>query len=95
MNPDVHAVTESTSTLQFASRIKRVQLSAKKKEVVDTDALIERYRKEIEELKKKLSDREAEAPERNRRMSAREVCRSPNHNPLVRVDESYLIHLAF
>lgn len=74
MNPDVNAVTESTSTLQFASRIKRVQLSAKKKEVVDTDALIERYRKEIEELKHKLAEREAEAPERNRRMSAQEVC---------------------
>ncbi|KAG9308915.1 P-loop containing nucleoside triphosphate hydrolase protein [Chiua virens] len=72
MNPDMSAVTESTSTLQFASRIKRVQLSAKKKEVVDTDALIERYRKEIEELKQKLAEREAEAPERNRRLSARE-----------------------
>jgi centromeric protein E len=72
MNPDAQAVTESTSTLQFASRIKRVQLSAKKKEVVDTDALIERYRKEIEDLKNKLADREAEAPERNRRMSAQE-----------------------
>lgn len=77
MNPDVNAVVESTSTLQFASRIKRVQLSAKKKEVVDTDALIERYRKEIEELKKKLAEREAEAPERNRRLSAREVCCIP------------------
>lgn len=77
MNPDVNAVTESTSTLQFASRIKRVQLNAKKKEVVDTDALIERYRKEIEELKKKLTEREADAPERNRRMSAREVCLIP------------------
>ncbi|KIK97936.1 hypothetical protein PAXRUDRAFT_824436 [Paxillus rubicundulus Ve08.2h10] len=72
INPDVNAVTESTSTLQFASRIKRVQLNAKKKEVVDTDALIERYRKEIEELKNKLSEREAEAPVRNRRLSARE-----------------------
>lgn len=81
MNPDAQAVTESTSTLQFASRIKRVQLSAKKKEVVDTDALIERYRKEIEDLKNKLADREAEAPERNRRMSAQEVCRSLNRNP--------------
>ncbi|KAI9568450.1 P-loop containing nucleoside triphosphate hydrolase protein [Boletus coccyginus] len=72
MNPDAQAVPESTSTLQFASRIKRVQLSAKKKEVVDTDALIERYRKEIEELKGKLADREAEAPQRNRRLSAQE-----------------------
>lgn len=82
MNPDAHAVTESTNTLQFASRIKRVQLSAKKKEVVDTDALIERYRKEIEELKAKLTEREAEAPERNRRMSAREVCLSLSRDPL-------------
>ncbi|KAI6138788.1 P-loop containing nucleoside triphosphate hydrolase protein [Pisolithus tinctorius] len=56
----------------FAARIKRVQLHAKKKEVVDTEALIERYRKEIEELKQKLAEREAEAPARNRRLSARE-----------------------
>lgn len=72
INPDVSAVTESTSTLGFAARIKRVQLHAKKKEVVDTEALIERYRKEIEELKEKLAEREAEAPCRNRRLSARE-----------------------
>ncbi|KAF9240174.1 P-loop containing nucleoside triphosphate hydrolase protein [Melanogaster broomeanus] len=72
INPEGSAVTESTSTLQFASRIKRVQLNAKKKEVVDTDALIERYRMEIEELKNKLAEREADAPVRNRRLSARE-----------------------
>ncbi|KAG6332456.1 hypothetical protein ID866_6634 [Astraeus odoratus] len=72
INPDIGAVTETTSTLGFAARIKRVQLHAKKKEVVDTEALIERYRKEIEELKQKLAEREAEAPTRNRRLSARE-----------------------
>ncbi|EGO19218.1 hypothetical protein SERLADRAFT_453721 [Serpula lacrymans var. lacrymans S7.9] len=72
INPDPNAVTESTSTLLFAQRIKKVQLNAKKKEVLDTDALIERYRKEIEDLKNKLSEREAEAPVRNRRLSARE-----------------------
>jgi len=38
LNPDVSAVAESTSTLLFAQRIKKVQLNAKKKEVVDTDA---------------------------------------------------------
>jgi predicted RNase H-like nuclease (RuvC/YqgF family) len=50
------------------------QLNAQKKEVVDTDALLERYRKEIEELKQRLAEREreAETPE-NRRLSAREV----------------------
>jgi len=74
LNPDVGAVAESTSTLLFAQRIKKVQLNAKKKEVVDTDALLERYRQEIEELKKRLGEKEkeAEAPEKNRRLSARE-----------------------
>ncbi|KAG6838517.1 hypothetical protein H0H93_006688, partial [Arthromyces matolae] len=62
INPEPNAVGESLSTLQFAKRIKNVQLNAQKKEVVDTDALIERYRKEIEDLKRRLSEREAEAP---------------------------------
>ncbi|KAI0953490.1 hypothetical protein AcW1_007692 [Taiwanofungus camphoratus] len=72
INPDTTAIGESTSTLLFAQRIKKVQLSAQKKEVVDTEALLERYRKEIEELKKRLAEREAEAPVRTRRLSARE-----------------------
>ena len=41
--------------------------------MVDRDALIERYRKEIEDLKSRLAEREVEAPVRNRRLSAREV----------------------
>ena len=41
--------------------------------MVDTDALIERYRKEIEELKARLAEREAVVPVRSRRLSAREV----------------------
>ncbi|KAG6816391.1 hypothetical protein H0H87_006540 [Tephrocybe sp. NHM501043] len=73
INPDPNAVSETLSTLQFAKRIKNVQLNAQKKEVVDTDALIERYRKEIEDLKTRLAEREAEAPARNRRLSAREL----------------------
>ena len=75
LNPDVGAVSESTSTLLFAQRIKKVQLNAKKKEIVDTDALLERYRQEIDELKTRLSEKEkeAEAPEKTRRLSAREV----------------------
>ena len=51
-----------------------MQLNAQKKEVVDTDALIERYRKEIEDLKKRLAEREQSEPVRSRRLSAREVC---------------------
>jgi centromeric protein E len=59
------------------------QLNAIKKEIVDTDALIERYRKEIEDLKRRLAEREAViefgegggkvASIRGRRLSAREV----------------------
>ncbi|KAJ7109744.1 kinesin-like protein [Mycena crocata] len=77
INPDVSAVSESMSTLQFARRIKGVHLNAQKKEIVDTDALIERYRKEIEDLKRRLEEREQEATRdapsvRSRRLSARE-----------------------
>jgi centromeric protein E len=73
INPDSGAVPESTNTLLFAQRIKKVALNAKKKEVVDTDALLERYRREIEDLRRRLAEREEEAPVRNRRLSARQV----------------------
>jgi centromeric protein E len=94
INPEVSAIVESTSTLQFAQRIKKVQvrriypgykhmiidcavfflqLNATKKEIVDTEALIERYRNEIEDLKRRLEDKEKDAPARSRRLSAREV----------------------
>lgn len=78
INPDANAVAESTSTLLFAQRIKKVALNAQKKEVIDADALIERYRKEIEDLKLRLAQRETEAPDRKRRLSARQVCRRSN-----------------
>lgn len=54
-----------------------IKLHAQKKEVVDTEALIERYRREIEDLKKRLAEREADVPVRSRRLSAREVFVSP------------------
>jgi len=75
INPDPSAVTESTSTLLFAQRIKKVQLNAQKKQVVDTDALLERYRKEIKDLKKRLAEREQSEPVGSRRLSAREMSR--------------------
>ena len=64
--------------------------------MVDTDALIERYRKEIEELKARLAEREAVVPVRSRRLSAREVrhlfffCLSSTHHRVLlqQVDES-------
>ncbi|KAK2462674.1 hypothetical protein APHAL10511_005290 [Amanita phalloides] len=74
VNPDPSAVAESTSTLLFAKRIKTVKLNAQKKEVVDTDALIERYKKEIDELKQRLVEREKEAEVQvhSRRLSTKE-----------------------
>ena len=44
---------------------------------MDTEALLQRYKKEIAELKLRLSEREAEAPARTRRLSAREVRLDP------------------
>ncbi|KAJ8073923.1 Kinesin-like protein kip2 [Marasmius tenuissimus] len=77
INPEAGAVAESTSTLGFAKRVKGVKLNAQKKEIVDTDALIERYRKEIEDLRRRLADKEAATaddavPARKRRLSAQE-----------------------
>ncbi|KZT11970.1 kinesin-domain-containing protein [Laetiporus sulphureus 93-53] len=66
INPSVSAIAESTSTLLFAQRVKKVQLHAQKREVLDTDALLERYKKEIDELKKKLADRESTSLRRRR-----------------------------
>ena len=42
---------------------------------MDTEALIERYKKEIEDLKQRLEEREkeAETPARTRRLSTKEV----------------------
>ncbi|KAL5524878.1 KIP2 [Sanghuangporus sanghuang] len=72
INPVPSALAETTSSLLFAQRVKRVQLNAKKKEVVDTDALLERYRKEIEDLKQRLAERETVVPTQSRRLSAKE-----------------------
>ncbi|KIY68725.1 kinesin-domain-containing protein [Cylindrobasidium torrendii FP15055 ss-10] len=77
INPEAGAITESTSTLLFAKRIKSVKLNAQKKEVVDTDALLERYRQEIEDLKTRLAEKEEvladNSPRKlSRRLSARE-----------------------
>lgn len=57
----IGAVTESTSTLLFAKRVKGVKLQAQKREVVDRDALIERYEKEIVELRRRLEERERDS----------------------------------
>ncbi len=46
------------------------QLNAQKKEIVDTDALIERYRKEIEDLKARLLEKEAAVDDRRQSSSA-------------------------
>ena len=87
VNSDPSVGTESTSPLLFAQGVKKIHVStsslyapklivkclcATKKEVIDTGALVEMYRKEIKELKRRLDEREREGPVRNR-LSAREV----------------------
>lgn len=72
LNPSPSAVSESLNTLGFASRVKRVSLNATKKEIVDHEALLERYRKEIDELKAKLREKDAQERKVNRRLSMRE-----------------------
>ncbi|KAH9934433.1 hypothetical protein B0H21DRAFT_825724 [Amylocystis lapponica] len=86
-----HIIGESTSTPLFAQRIKKLQLNASRREVMGTEGLLEHHRKEIEELRKRLSEREADAPVRTRRLSARQLDEQPEraHPPkLVLTNES-------
>ncbi|KAH8827116.1 kinesin protein [Flagelloscypha sp. PMI_526] len=58
LNPSPSHLPESLSTLGFAKRVGGVKLHAERKEIISTDALIERYKKEIEELKGRLEEKE-------------------------------------
>ncbi|KAF5347688.1 hypothetical protein D9758_014863 [Tetrapyrgos nigripes] len=74
INPDPSAIAESTSTLGFARRVGGVKLNAKKKILDGTgdgemEALIERYRKEIDDLKRRLEEKEKVAGEEEERES--------------------------
>jgi centromeric protein E len=51
-------VAESISTLSFAQGLKRVMLSAQRKEVMDPEALIQQYQNEIAELRAMLYEKE-------------------------------------
>ncbi|XP_061441502.1 centromere-associated protein E isoform X2 [Rhineura floridana] len=50
------SLEETLSTLQFASTAKKMKNSPKVNEVLDDDALLKRYRKEIEDLKRRLEE---------------------------------------
>ncbi|XP_048366028.1 centromere-associated protein E isoform X6 [Sphaerodactylus townsendi] len=50
------SLEETLSTLQFASTAKKMKNSPKVNEVLDDDALLKRYRREIEDLKRRLEE---------------------------------------
>ncbi|XP_060088631.1 centromere-associated protein E [Heteronotia binoei] len=50
------SLEETLSTLQFASTAKEMKNSPKVNEVLDDDALLKRYRREIEDLKRRLEE---------------------------------------
>ncbi|KAL7982068.1 hypothetical protein Chor_001125 [Crotalus horridus] len=50
------SLEETLSTLQFASTAKKMKNTPKVNEVLDDDALLKRYRKEIEDLKRQLEE---------------------------------------
>ena len=54
VTPALHHAEETLSTLRFAARAKKVVNVAKVNEVMDDQALLKRYQKEIEELRKQL-----------------------------------------
>ncbi|XP_015261251.1 PREDICTED: centromere-associated protein E [Gekko japonicus] len=50
------SLEETLSTFQFASTAKKMKNSPKVNEVLDDDALLKRYRREIEDLKRRLEE---------------------------------------
>nr|XP_056711807.1 centromere-associated protein E [Euleptes europaea] len=59
------SLEETLSTLQFASTAKKMKNSPKVNEVLDDDALLKRYRKEIEDLKRRLEEVSSDSHTRN------------------------------
>ncbi|KAI9179346.1 Kinesin-like protein kip2 [Blastocladiella emersonii ATCC 22665] len=54
ISPSSNNLEESTNTLKFAARVKQVVTRAHTNHVMDDKALLQKYRKEISELKEKL-----------------------------------------
>ncbi|KAI7854475.1 kinesin motor domain-containing protein, partial [Circinella umbellata] len=54
ISPTTASLEESANTLKFASRVKRIVVTATNDEVLNDRALLQRYRGEITELKSKL-----------------------------------------
>ncbi|KAL7748632.1 Kinesin-like protein kip2 [Sorochytrium milnesiophthora] len=65
ISPAALNVEESTNTLKFAARVKKVVTRAKENEIMDDKALLQKYRLEIVELRDKLMQTN-EAYERER-----------------------------
>lgn len=65
ISPSQNSLEESVNTLKFASRVKRIAIHAKNEDVMDDKALIQKYRGEILELKKKLQGQENGGGENN------------------------------
>ncbi|XP_054845456.1 centromere-associated protein E [Eublepharis macularius] len=59
------SLEETLSTLQFASTAKEMKNSPKVNEVLDDDALLKRYRREIEDLKRRLEEVSSDCHTRN------------------------------
>ncbi|KAL7417969.1 P-loop containing nucleoside triphosphate hydrolase protein [Mrakia frigida] len=72
LNPSAQALSETNSTLNFATGLKLVRLTATKKEVIeDPHALIQQYQVEIAQLKQQLQEKEV-PKDSSRRLSRRE-----------------------
>jgi hypothetical protein len=70
-------MSETNSTLNFATGLKAVKLTATRKEIIeDPHALIQQYRVEIESLRAELKNKEVPR-DSTRRLSRREVRSSP------------------
>mmetsp|Transcript_3712 Transcript_3712/g.5745 ORF Transcript_3712/g.5745 Transcript_3712/m.5745 type:complete len:849 (-) Transcript_3712:32-2578(-) len=59
ISPTIRCVEETSNTLKFATRAKRIKMEAGVNETMDDKTLLRAYRVEIEQLKAKLADMES------------------------------------
>ncbi|ORX60403.1 kinesin-domain-containing protein [Hesseltinella vesiculosa] len=75
ISPTIFTVDESINTLKFASRVKKIVLRAKNEPIADDKTLLQQYKSEIDELKKKLqvaNDGRAQEQQNNETMLSHE-----------------------
>ncbi|KAH6566484.1 hypothetical protein BASA50_011383 [Batrachochytrium salamandrivorans] len=92
LSPAAKNLEESLNTLKFASRVKRIVPKPEYTLILDDKALIQKYRREIEDLKHKLSETNSELEHERERLASSTSDSSPGLNDTERQHYEEQLH---